>query len=359
MSDSPAAPWSGNPYAPLISREVYIAEKTNFAGFLIGAMFYGIVIVLFFQCMSALLDPANRKRGGTKWGLVGHTLAMFSFVTIFTAINLAIQSVSYIDNRDFPGRDGVFPGPLGYQFYITTEAISVVPSVMFLLNNWLADGLLLYRCYVTYSMSYWIIAFPCLMFLATIGLGIAFIFRLATQDITSPDNYMQSVGVPYYTISVALNVVLTLMIVTRLILHSRSVRSAMGSPARTGGLYKAIVTMLVESCALYAVTYLLFIVPWAMVNSVANIFFPVLAETQVIAPLLVILRVANQKVPRNETFVTGRISTVRFENPRRRTGDTESLPSEESFASIEPYEKTYDKLGVTVETRIDLTHDMA
>lgn len=158
MSDSSSKPWSSNPYAPQITYWVYLGEKENFAGVLIGAIFYGrmgygfvyrlcsprlpsihhlgTVILLFFQCMSALLDPSNRTRGGTKWGLVAHTAAMFSFVTIYTAMSLDLQSISYIDNREFPA------GPLVYQLSISTQAISIVPNVMFPLNQWLADGLL-------------------------------------------------------------------------------------------------------------------------------------------------------------------------------------------------------------------------
>ena len=103
----------------------------------------GIVIVLFFQCMEALLNPPDRENRGMKWGLVAHTTAMFSFVTIYTAMTLNIQSISYIDNREFPGVGEVLPpGPLGYQFSIYSKAISIVPNVSFLLNNWLADGLL-------------------------------------------------------------------------------------------------------------------------------------------------------------------------------------------------------------------------
>ena len=90
-------------------------------------------------------------------------------------------------------------------------------------------------------------------------------------------------GVPYYTISLSLNVLLTLLIVTRLALHHRAVNKALGTSAPSGGLYKALVTMLVESCALYAVSYLLFIGPWASGSAVSNIFFPILAETQVCA----------------------------------------------------------------------------
>lgn len=93
--------------------------------------------------MDALLSSVNRTSERLKWGLAAHTVAMFSFVTIFTAINLDIQSISYIDNRDFPGDDFMLPpGPLGYQFLIYSKAISVVPNVMFYLNTCLADGLL-------------------------------------------------------------------------------------------------------------------------------------------------------------------------------------------------------------------------
>ena len=106
-------------------------------------MILGVVVVLFFQCMEALLNPVNHKREGIKWGLVAYTTAMFSFVTIYTGMSLDIQSISYIDNRGFSGGDGVgAPGPLGYQTLVFSNAINIVPNTMFLLNNWLADGLL-------------------------------------------------------------------------------------------------------------------------------------------------------------------------------------------------------------------------
>lgn len=80
-------------------------------------------------------------RRGIKWILVAHTTAMFSFVTIYTATSLDTLSVSYIDNREFPGLDGLLPpGPLDVIY--TSGAIDVVSNVMFVLNGWLADGLL-------------------------------------------------------------------------------------------------------------------------------------------------------------------------------------------------------------------------
>ena len=106
-------------------------------------------------------------------------------------------------------------------------------------------------------------------------MGIVFIYQ--TTVLT---NTVQWSAVPWFSISLSLNVLLTLMIVIRLILHTRNVRTAMGGTG-IGGLCEAIVTMLVESCALYAVSSLLVIGPWGAQNPVTNAFFPILAQTQV------------------------------------------------------------------------------
>ena len=92
--------------------------------------------------MNALLDPVNRARGGIKWGLVAHTAATFTFVTIYIALNLNIQSLAFIDNREFPGTEVIPPGPAGYQWSILSKPVGIAPTPMLVLNNWLIDGLL-------------------------------------------------------------------------------------------------------------------------------------------------------------------------------------------------------------------------
>ena len=98
----------------------------------------GFLVTLFFQCILALLNPVYRRGEGVKWWLVFHTLAMFSFVTVYTSMNLYIQSNSFIDHRELPGASG----PVHYQTEIRQTALGLVPNIMFNLNNWLADGLL-------------------------------------------------------------------------------------------------------------------------------------------------------------------------------------------------------------------------
>lgn len=239
---------------------------------------------------------------------------------------LNLQSISFIDNREFPGWDGGLPpGPFGYEQLIYNKAISFVPHIMFMLNTWLADGLLLYRCYIIYSMNYWVIAFPCLMYLASFVMGIVFLYYQISLPTTIPRKALADrFDYPFFAISPSLNILLTLMIVARLILHRRNVQNAMGASASaTGRLYNAVVTILVESCAVYAVSFALFLGAWSVHSFVANIFFPIVAETQVIAPLLVIHRAANKRALTSETIVSRVVDSIRFKSHRDLTSDEE------------------------------------
>ena len=103
----------------------------------------GIITVLFLRCIRLLLDPVNHTRGGIRWPYVAYSTTMFLFVTIYTAVTIHLQSTSFINNRNFPGVDGSsLSGPVGYQIFIYPKPIRVVLDFIFLLNNLLADSLL-------------------------------------------------------------------------------------------------------------------------------------------------------------------------------------------------------------------------
>ena len=98
--------------------------------------------MVFFRCMAAFFRSAYRREEGIKWGLVSYTVAMFSFVTVYTAINLRIQSNSFTNGGDFCDEAIV------YQYMSRPTAFGLIPNVMFSLNNWLADGLLVGSSFV-------------------------------------------------------------------------------------------------------------------------------------------------------------------------------------------------------------------
>ena len=55
----------------------------------------------------------------------------------------------------------------------------------------------------------------------------------------------------------------------------------MGGQTTISGLYRASLAIIIESCGLYAINSLLFVVPWAIGSYVAGIFLPILGQIQV------------------------------------------------------------------------------
>jgi hypothetical protein len=112
--------------------------------------------------------------------------------------------------------------------------------------------------------------------IADVAMAILFLYERLWRDNLSGSE------IPYYSISLSVNILLTLMIIGRLVLHNRNIRKAIGASSGHGGLYTAIVTMLVESASLYAVVFLPSLVPLA-VNSYVGLIFAIAGEVQVCA----------------------------------------------------------------------------
>ena len=78
------------------------------------------------------------------------------------------------------------------------------------------------------------------------------------------------------------------MIVIQLIVHTRNVRKITMASCGSIGLTSAtatVATMLIESYALYVVTLLVYIVPWAVDSAVGDIFSGLVGSIQVLSLL--------------------------------------------------------------------------
>jgi hypothetical protein len=104
----------------------------------------------------------------------------------------------------------------------------------------------------------------------------------------------------YASISLALNLFITVMIVSRLLLFRYRSIKALGSPEH-GTTYLSISTLLIESAAIYAVFSLMFLIPFGLKNAFANVMLQALSEIQIITSLLIIYRVAEGKAWTNGT----------------------------------------------------------
>ena len=78
---------------------------------------------------------------------------------------------------------------------------------------------------------------------------------------------------------------------------------------------------------------------------------------QVIAPLLIIQRVANQRALTSKSFATGSISSIDFRSRGRTTGGSEIIPDVYPVSSVGRYGRSPNELDIWVETTIDLRQD--
>jgi len=124
-------------------------------------------------------------------------------------------------------------------------------------------------------------------------MGITSLYFQYKEKVTYTVFGVPKFGVQYLSLSVSLNVLLTMMIVVQLSLHGSTIRAATGSLAGISGLYKTVSIILIESCAIFTLNSSLVIGALAAVayssdngifvigSFVVDIFFPILAETQV------------------------------------------------------------------------------
>jgi hypothetical protein len=206
-------------------------------------------------------------------------------------------------------------------------------------------------------------------------MGIAFIYQ-GSQPLSTPSRYiaLNDYGISYYAITASLNLFLTLTIILRLVLHRSKIRNVMGATAGVGKTYTAVIVMIVESYAIYSVTFLVFLGLWGAQSPVTNAFFPILVQTQVcpvsltlccfgpprflmhddeqaIAPFLITRRVANQNVAASKTSFSGSDSSIRFRSYAEPAEGNGTHPGGQSTMQIPV------GLGVAHETTVDLHHD--
>lgn len=108
-------------------------------------------------------------------------------------------------------------------------------------------------------------------------MGIPFLIQVSTTSV-----YIAKIvnwTIPYLSLSLALNILVTIFIVVRLLLQRRRITRALGN--LHGVHYTSIVAMIIESAALYSVFSLLLLVPFGLKSPISQIFLPCIGQVQV------------------------------------------------------------------------------
>ena len=77
------------------------------------------------------------------------------------------------------------------------------------------------------------------------------------------------------------------------------------------------------------------------------------ADGQVIAPFLIVLRVANRTALTSDTVVSGNVGSIHFRSHGKSTDEGGTLPDGNTVASTDAREDTPGELGDAIEATID------
>ncbi|KAK0473977.1 hypothetical protein IW261DRAFT_1403895 [Armillaria novae-zelandiae] len=273
-------------------------ERTWLIGALLTGVGYGVVLTLSMLCIGRLLNALKRRRGsGPRLTFFAYVTLVFVFATMSVAGSSTMAQYSFIDYRLFPG------GPAAFEEVMFSISVSEMGNVAFVLSNWFADAIVVWRCLVVYKGTgiprWFVVLLPCLIYMASWVLGLLWLIQVSAPAsspwVTNTINFTQ----PYFWTSFALNVSMTLAIVMRLFLFRYRISKAMGPSY--GRQYTSIASMIVESSFLYTSFQLLFIVPFGLSSPVQTIFIQPLSQVQVIAPLLIIFRVSSGQAWTSDT----------------------------------------------------------
>ncbi|PPQ89969.1 hypothetical protein CVT25_009609 [Psilocybe cyanescens] len=278
-------------------------EHSFYIGNYMSGILYGVELVMYFMTLQGLFRKGNHNSAKSRRFFAIYSTLLLLLLTIDISVNAVWGEQMWITFRDGPG--GV-PGFIATQtsvWYQTLGSTSVVAIIF------LGDALLLYRLYVIYGQSYLVIAFPVLIYLAAFSLAIIELVLAGKPGGNFFHGKTINFGTPYYTLTIASNIFVTLCIVLRLRKLGTAVSRALGKDSAR--MYTSIASMLVESATPYSLVGIMFLIPYALGNGTAISFGQVWAKIACLSPQLIVLRVVTGKAWGRE-IITQAQSNVEF-----------------------------------------------
>ncbi|KAJ7671201.1 hypothetical protein B0H17DRAFT_195513 [Mycena rosella] len=222
----------------------------------IGTFFYGIYLVLFCICVYILLHRP-RNLGNTVFLVTAITL--FTLSTIQAVLNLVLGA-SDIDGIDIP-----------------YDRVNDANIEIYVVNNVVADGLVIYRCYAIWNRNIYVVILPILLLITSSVLG---------WDILLPFD-------PFFAMSLATNVLVTALTAGRIWWICRQARRYLKTAMQKRAV--ASISILVESGVIYSASVLAYLILGAIPSAQASFWqqpiFEMLGQIVGIVPTLIIVRV--------------------------------------------------------------------
>ncbi|KAG1734760.1 uncharacterized protein EDB91DRAFT_587063 [Suillus paluster] len=316
------------------------AEATWLHGTIVAAIFYGVVVVMSYMCWRSLWSRIRLHATGYRKNIFFFCYVTLLFVlgTMYMALTAEEAQLSFIYNRQYPG------GPSAFARIHFSPPLGVA----LLLSNWLADLLMIWRCVVVYRdtrLHHVILGIGSLMFITSLVTGTMWLVIMSSPTKATSGWMSIRFLFPYTCVALAINIIVSLLTVLRLLHHRRRLSKILG-PGH-GAIYASFAAIVIESASIYSICSLLYLIPFVVHNPLSDVFLQILGEAQIIASLLIIFRVAEGKAW-TKRCTTLDNSTVESSLQMRRMPQTfpTSVPPDQLTVEINFDEETNPDVSV-------------
>ncbi|KAI0701260.1 hypothetical protein C8T65DRAFT_545628, partial [Cerioporus squamosus] len=295
-------------YGPDEDQATIDLERFFLAADFISGIGYGVQLVLWASCASYLWK--QQKRGRKTGFLLCYITLLLIVETIYGIVQARTVQVIYIENRNYPG------GP--WQYFLNTQSLAI--NVMFyatlFLITFLCDLLVLWRCWIIWSATsgrytaYAVTSFPVVLLVASFVMGTLWTLQSSHPGISVYSKEPLAFGTAYYTLSLGVNIILTVLIIARLLMFRRTHLEYL--PAENSKQYLSLVTLIVESAALYSCFAIAFLVSYALNQPVNQIWLGLSQAAQQVATYLIIYRVADGTAWTKRTLNEPTLTSIQF-----------------------------------------------
>ncbi|KAF9460684.1 hypothetical protein BDZ94DRAFT_1169252, partial [Collybia nuda] len=271
----------------------------------------GIYLISFFYCIHGLLWSNGKLKDRRKLNYPMLIAAIWLFV--FSVLDLAFG---------FQINIAAFFGPKGDPIAYFSEAsnwINVMKLVTYVAQTFMADCILLYRCWIIYSRNWKVIFVPALMWIAeTVCGSIAASIETTLDHSLITSNILAPFMLSLMSLTLATNFLVTSLMVFRIRSIQTSVNQLVSSGGYTNPTLKNVILILVESGAIYTAAVLILLCTYATGNNAIYLVSDCLVQIIGIVFNLILIRVARGTAvqPMNEAIQTA----LQF---RRHALDTE------------------------------------
>lgn len=277
-------------------------ERALYIGNTISTAIYGGNLFLYAYSTYLLMTSSKQVQRRLFYTCYGGLLLLL--LTISAASNDTFCELMWIEKRNNPG------GPPAFFAANLAAWYNVFGTAADCVLNILTDGLLLYRCYIIWGSSLPVIAIPAIIYLGSCSMAVMMVIESAMPMSNLWQGLAAKFGVSWVALTVSFNIIVTALIISRLLLFHRRVRSILTNEQRS--TYTGIVAILVESALPFTVLGIAYLATYIQGAPSATAVGIVWGTFMVLTPQLIILRVASGVAWSRDTGSNITLTTLHF-----------------------------------------------